>query len=350
MPHKLDVYVDLVGGLHGKEPSVAVEIVETVYKHLFLVAAKAGTWRHLLQALRFLSVTVTTDSLNELLQWILSSEMGNFDQFPSWLILSALPWVRRTSESAYEACLAQIPSHAFLELHGLVSTLQSLDIPSIPKNALALSIQLLPPPSEPLAVDASWKAAALAKMHPTIFADTFDRVAAIQIFVYEQLTQLSISFGLNHRRLADALLAAIGGWSEWGHPEKMLAEWIFQSQMLCEQGESDDLIIFKRSIAWQVVLGNCCRQSRHFPPILARTIFALVSAERISQLGWVHLDRLARYFALHLTSFDFKWPWDEWSHLAGKEGTFFNESSSEYLQVAFLKLTLEELSRYLNVF
>jgi hypothetical protein len=176
-------------------------------------------------------------------------------------------------------------------------------------------------------VDGSWNP---HYEHLTIFEDTFDvsisNFKFVQWQVIFDLRQLIENFELNHRKLAEILLISTP--ETIGHPEKIVCEFLF-GELLAARPEG------LSPICHEIVLMNCCRLVSLFPPIMAKSLFALVI--RLDEFGLVKICRLADWFALHLSNFDFKWKWTEWENILT-----LPKSS---LKLIFIKMVLEKLVR-----
>lgn len=316
----------------------------------FIFSLEAGNWKHLVQGLRVFSELASSrliskisflDFLSQATDFALcKSQNGQVSCYLAWAILSALPYASKVGK--------EDPTFSLIweRLSGWVKTTapHSKDLAIlIELNAefackewniwpqsevdVDLNLSLEPVDWSIVTVERSWNP---HYEHLTIFEDTFDLSISNLKFVKWQvvfdLRQLSENFELNHRKLAEILL--ISAPETIGHPEKIVCEFLF-GQLLAARPEG------LSPICHQLLLMNCCRLASLFPPIMAKSLFALVN--RLDEFGLVKTSRLAKWFALHLSNFDFKWKWTEWENILT-----LPKSS---LKLVFIKMVFENLVR-----
>lgn len=99
----------------------------------------------------------------------------------------------------------------------------------------------------------------------------------------------------------------------------------------------------------EVTLVHCCRvDPRGFPPAMARNLRAMASSScLVSTRSEGDEDArmaLARWFAFHLSNFEFRWNWEEWSRVADEE--MRKKSPTEWSPLArFLHFLFDGLAR-----
>jgi hypothetical protein len=125
------------------------------------------------------------------------------------------------------------------------------------------------------------------------FAGLANAGDATIIYFRFQLHMLTEAYELNHRRGAEVLFTSLPEVLE--HRERVICEVLLGKLLSC------DLSSDSRRSYYEVLLIDCCRLSRGFPPTMARSLLKLVSSMSV-----------ASWFAHHLSHYDFKWNWTEW--------------------------------------
>lgn len=144
-------------------------------------------------------------------------------------------------------------------------------------------------------------------------------------FHYQYMLHMLVeAFELNHRRAAEVLFSCLP--ESLATPEKIICQVLFGK--LVHATEPAKITYY------EVLLIDCCRLSRLFPPMMARSLMRLVTKMDMSADLSV-LSRLASWFAHHLSHYDFKWNWAEWKAIA--------ESSTITTQRIFLRLLIHRL-------
>jgi nuclear cap-binding protein subunit 1 len=136
-------------------------------------------------------------------------------------------------------------------------------------------------------------------------------------------------FAANHSKCIETLFAAVP--EDFGNPARIIQNVLF-GELLRTHQHDPFYHIYPESL-----LVDGCRFSKLFPPALAKTVFHLVLDE-MEELNYRAIVRLSSWFALHLSSFDFKWPWDEWKETA-------EDWPSTSLKRIFMQESLDQLIR-----
>lgn len=157
--------------------------------------------------------------------------------------------------------------------------------------------------------------------------DAFEEKVSVfdQWLLYTWLQQVLDYFNLNHRKCAEYLFTSIP--EDFGNASKIVQNLLFGELLRTHQHNPFHQIYI------ETLLVDACRFSKQFPPALARGLFALVASMDV--ISYRAVVRLADWFALHLSSFDFKWPWDEWKDAATWPATSMKRV---FLQEAFEQL------------
>lgn len=95
---------------------------------------------------------------------------------------------------------------------------------------------------------------------------------------------------------------------------------------------------------FQALLIDSCRAHRAFPPALVRCMRNFFNNSATCILDWIQLNLLARWFAFHLSNFEFKWPlWDEWANIVNT--TSGQDSHFSPSLTSFVRITIDFLTR-----
>ncbi len=140
-----------------------------------------------------------------------------------------------------------------------------------------------------------------------LFTDAFTAEKGdFYAFYYQFMLHMLVeAYELNHRRAAEVLFSCLP--SGIGAPEKVICEVLF--------GKLVHAIELTKIAYYEVLLVDCCRLSRLFPPMMARSLNRLVAKMDMTSDVAV-INRLASWFAHHLSHYDFKWNWAEWKAFA----------------------------------
>lgn len=337
IPHKMQHYLKLVVGVNKADPVLAGKIIVDLCDTLNRSIA-VGNWRHLVQGSRVLlelcaSGVIAKESIDQFLQALLKHAEGNV--FVRWLLLAVLPFA--PEPLALWSQLGQCPVEGCHDHNDLLVLCQRLAAASWPKDieprisnegTTPSQHELVPLDFDVLQVDPMWDG---TYQHMNIFVDTFEPGddASLRFCQWWNVLRLRMvleTFELNHPKLAEALLATPD--ETVGHPEKMVAEFLLGELLR-------DRVNGLRTVLYEVALMGCCRLTRLFPPVMARALLFLV--QRADSLDVVQRERLASWFAHHLSNFDFKWKWEEWAHVVDLE-----PSNAQRL---FVQTVLERLLR-----
>lgn len=185
----------------------------------------------------------------------------------------------------------------------------------------------------------SWNLESIESVHVSefkpleIFPDAFEGSsdAFTPVYVQFMLHMLIEAYELNHRRGSEVLFSCIPE-TTGAMPEKVICQVLF-GKLLRSSKSKCSVITY-----YEVLLIDSCRLSRMFPPMMARSLIKLVSGVSDLDADLEVLERLAGWFAHHLSHYDFKWNWAEWKEIA--------ESASEvnckriFLRLLIFKLLL----------
>lgn len=143
-----------------------------------------------------------------------------------------------------------------------------------------------------------------------LFSDVFEEPAGdvfSAIYYQFMLHMLIEAYELNHRRGVEVLFSCIPESSVSGvHIEKALCQVLFGKLLRSSSSAT----------YYEVLLIDSCRLSRMFPPMMARSLMKLVAHMNEKEADLEVLERLASWFAHHLSHYDFKWNWSEWKEIA----------------------------------
>lgn len=301
-----------------------------------------ANWRHMVQGVRAVleleAFGVLSGASVEafIAQWVHLGEAVSDvkkKQYIAWILLANLPFIRFDTKPLFHK-LSIVSTEGLPDLADLIQ-LNSVPF-SLKSELLESQAHDLPPLNlEGLVVDPTWDPTFL---YMTIFQDTFEPDESAEINFKKWNTILNLrqvfeSFELNHPRLAETLLNVPS--ETVGHPEKIVAEFLFGELLRTRRNGI-------KQVLYEVVLMDCCRITRLFPPVMARALLAL--SNRLETLDWVQQDALASWFAHHLSNFDYKWKWDEW-----REVIDLAEAAPKRLFVTSILEKLVRLSYYERV-
>ena len=146
-----------------------------------------------------------------------------------------------------------------------------------------------------------------------LFTDAFEEECSDEfsrIYYQFMLHMLIEAYELNHRRGAEVLFSSVPEGSGV-NVEKVLCQVLFGKLLRSR---------VRTSITYyEVLLIDSCRLSRMFPPMMARSLIKLVNQINEKEADLEVLERLAGWFAHHLSHYDFKWNWTEWKEIAENE-------------------------------
>ena len=140
-----------------------------------------------------------------------------------------------------------------------------------------------------------------------LFSDSFsaDKGDFFALYYQFMVHMLVEAYELNHRRAAEVLFSCLP--SSISTPEKVICQVVF--------GKLIHATVVTKIAYYEVLLIDCCRLSRVFPPMMARSLNRMVAKMDMSSDLEV-LNRLASWFAHHLSHYDFKWNWAEWQSIS----------------------------------
>ena len=169
----------------------------------------------------------------------------------------------------------------------------------------------------------------------SIFSDTFDVECCdcfSQIYCQFMFHMLIEAYELNHRRAAEVLFSCVPETcSESISTEKALCQVLF-GKLLRSRVQTSVTY-------YEVLLIDSCRLSRMFPPMMARSLMKMVNGIDEKEGDLEVLERLAGWFAHHLSHYDFKWNWTEWKEIT-EEGTGETNCKRIFLRLLIFKLLL----------
>lgn len=343
----MDHYVSLLSRVQAKSPELVKDILERILE-LFRSAAVNGPWRHFEQGARFFAASVAaglvavssfTTLCDSLLQVAESGGIREGD-FALWVLLLVLPvagsavlgpigsdygakvTAAMTKRSALKQAVPRDLATVWMLFEGAMSSASG----SVPISAFSQTLDLNLPR---LVADSFWDGDFEAL---SLFPDAYALGDGTECGHFEKWTlllgcrHLVESMELNHRQCADLLLNGLS--PRFLSPEKIIAQFLFGELLRSRVNGMANLV-------YETLLIDACRLSRAFPPAMAKGLQALFG--RLDELGFVATDRLATWFAHHLSNFDFKWPWDRWSAVLTAPPTS--------MQHVFVRFTLEKLLR-----
>lgn len=150
---------------------------------------------------------------------------------------------------------------------------------------------------------------------------------------YRWLDVIVEVFELNHHKTCELIFLALP------QQEPLLVNYLFSALL----DVSSTSIKVNRS---QVLLINSCKMSRAFAPTMIKALKVIMNEGHLLYDGvidHIRVTRLAEWFALHLTQFDFKWPWDAWQGLLTNEDKV--DQQVQNARKTFLTLAIDRLHR-----
>lgn len=142
-----------------------------------------------------------------------------------------------------------------------------------------------------------------------LFSDAFEVECPNEfskIYYQFMLHMLIEAYELNHRRGAEVMFSCFPEGSGV-NVEKVICQVLFGKLLRSR---------VRTSITYyEVLLIDSCRLSRMFPPMMARSLIKLVDKLDEKEADLEVLERLAGWFAHHLSHYDFKWNWSEWKEI-----------------------------------
>lgn len=311
LPHKLPHYSKLIILLNRDDPvlvgKILVDFADTMNRSIAV-----GNWKHLVQGVRVIfnlekNGIIDNESVKQLC--LMLAPLSQENRFIRWLLLATVPLTR--NPLAFYDLICKDPVEGLFDLQDLISLNAALSYgwtSPLDGDKIPTAHQLTPLDFSSLVVDPMWDG---AFQHMNILADTFesteDPLAKFnQWWTFLELRMVLETFEVNHAKLSATLLAVPS--ESIGHPEKIVAEFLFGELL---RHRTNGL----RQVFYEIVMMDCCRITRLFPPVMARALLTLVS--RIDTLNAVQRDLLAAWFAHHLSNFDLNWKWDEWKDVAG---------------------------------
>ena len=159
-----------------------------------------------------------------------------------------------------------------------------------------------------------------------LFSDAFSaEKGEFYAFYYQFMLHMLVeAYEINHRRAAEVLFSCLP--SHISAPEKAICQVLF--------GKLVHATELSKITYYEVLLIDSCRLSRLFPPMMARSLNRLV-AKMDMNADLAVINRLASWFAHHLSHYDFKWNWNEWKAIA--------ESNIITTQRVFLRILIYRL-------
>jgi hypothetical protein len=337
LPNKMENYSSLL--VQVDKTDLSSQVLEKVKKHM-KDATVNGPWRHFTQAIRFFATCTAAGILEKICFAELLSSLvdlvGKNDSslhlvdFILWTIAAAAPLAGPLGDvfpsletdlvGAYEKRVGQASAMPkdLVCVWNAMRTAVFVSSTNYPKEMVNLKFEI-----SSLIIDSNWDGD-FQTIH--LFDDAFTATEYEQWTISYWCRHLIESFELNHRRCADVLLFGIP--SRFGAVEKIVAQFLFGELIRNRANRISDIV-------YETVLMDCCRLWRAFPPAMARSLFVLY--ERLDEVGFMATDRLAAWFAHHLSNFDYKWNWSTWSSVLTAPPT-----SMQYI---FVRVTLEKLQR-----
>lgn len=366
LPHKMHSYISLLKLLRS-------EFVRAVLEQIALFLEKSlfskGPWRHFVQSLRFLAtcskerVFVCTDGTNSLSSFY----QRIIDQVGSFLSMGSVA----NNDNLYSCdflfwslCIALMHDVNQSEFMGPLKELMASrktvctssygdSHPSLPKDLSNVyqcvledlakskeiyakndysgeSVNFALPDSvlyfvlEDLVIDGSWNDdfEILEAEMPRDNEELDDSIKGQNTHkIVFNLRLLLLSMDFNHRKCAESLLAACEG--NFSLLAKFLiGELVIQvrSQNHLDSNDLAPCLSPLPPVSYENLLIDCCRVEKSFPPAMAKFVNVIV-LDRLAQnehsfWSFVRIERLARWFAHHLSNFRYKWNWERWDSIA----------------------------------
>ncbi len=304
------------------------ELVDTLNRSIAV-----GNWRHILQGIRIILEleilgVIKEESVTQLGRALVESHANAMDSeaksFIAWIALANAPFFPDPSQLFNPLNM----SFEDVDLNNLVSLNAELvrvgweGVKVTESTSNPNAYQLLPLDFGLLRVDPQWDP---TFVYRSIFTDTFEPGNAPSILFSQWWTIVNLrmvleTYEINHPKLASVILSVPP--ESIGHPEKIVAEFLFGELIRTRHNGI-------KQVLYEVVLMDCCRITRLFPPIMARALLSLF--KEIESLDAVQRLLLADWFAHHLSNFDFKWKWDEWKQVIDQP-----ESNPQRIFVTFV--------------
>lgn len=152
------------------------------------------------------------------------------------------------------------------------------------------------------------------------FVDSWEELVA-----YRHAFHLLSCASFNPRKCCDLLFASVP--ERIGSPEKVISQMLF-GEIMSSTSTSVDA---------EFIMIYACRHSKLFPSAMARCLLRLVDLIDEAHIDHFKVRSMASWFALHLSTFDFKWPWDEWKMIV--------DLPDHNAKVMFVSIAFEYLSR-----
>ena len=368
LPHKTEIISALVGVLNVGNREIISLCLERLNSHL----TGEMKWWHIVQVPRIM-VELTNNrviSLDKLDSFLLEtcekitgkSEAG---ELVAMSVLLALPWLSAgnlTALKSLDDCMRSLEALVNeQERYSLVSKAFDVQIAGFEAfqgdalAALFTAVRGLTGPItwkiEPFRIfegslseskshddfHVSWNNESIESVHVAefkplgIFPDAFDGSsdAFTPIYIQFMLHMLIEAYELNHRRGAEVLFSCVPE-SSGAMPEKVICQVLF-GKLLRSSKSKCSVITY-----YEVLLVDSCRLSRMFPPMMARSLMKLVTGINDFETDLEVLERLAGWFAHHLSHYDFKWNWAEWKEIV-------DSSAESNCKRIFLRLLIFKL-------
>lgn len=323
LPHKLNWYVMVAASV---DKDLLTELFKGVIEVMRAALNGGGPWRHFVQGLSFLCACggrglVRTDSLGQLINELAS----NKNPFVLWSLGASLPLMGNAIDTLLViqqvdsslSSLARLPIDVLgvwrcLKSHSFSNGMSCQNIEPIELPSVELLTNVI--------IDPTWD----GDFQPfRLFADSFptDLDEWQQWRIVYMLRVLVEAMELNHRRCAEFLLQAAAS-------EKIVVEFLLGELIRTRRNGMPVLV-------YESLLMDCCRLNKAFPPVMARGLNLIF--EQLDVLGFTATDRLASWFAHHLSNFELRWNWSNWQTVLEKPATS--------MMSVFVKLVIERLVR-----
>lgn len=329
LPHKISFLCSLLVKVSEAKPGLPEQVIRESFSFLKMSLSTKVSWRHSSQILRFFSLCLSNNLLS-------SSSL-------ECLIKSILRFASNEREIIYTTYLSKLTPFGAekrieddnLPLPSVVLEMMfKFSSPSLSpiKNDSSFSFEML---IDVLVVDPCWDEDfslqnILFSPSPSPLFKPFS-LPEDQFFIIYDIRHLIEGMECNHRKCADIIL---NGGCDPSLLERTLLDGDDKGRIVAHLllGE---LMRNRRNglneIVYETLLLDCCRLSPNFPRSLAQTL-NLIMENAMYNLDHTSIDRLANWFSLHLSNFDFKWNWDKWS-------CYLENSSSN--QILFIRLVLK---------
>lgn len=329
LPHKLNFLCTLILKIAEDKPGFPEQVIRECFSVLkkSLTSEACSSWRHSSQILRFFSACVKKNllscrSLELLVESFTNSSKDPIKAMYSYYLSMLTPFP------------SKIPDNLILpRMLEQMSKFSNEEIKqSAEKELFSLEMKV-----EDLVVDPCWDFGFFFESTNFIFKE--DSSIEDQFYIVYDIRHLIEGMECNHRKCADVILNSgcdpsllektlIEGGDDKG---KLVATLLLKELMRNRRNRLNEIV-------YETLLLDCCRLSSTFPRSMAQSLQALMDGG-MNDLDHSSIDRLANWFSLHLSNFDFKWNWNKWSSFLVEDGLEVDTNTNTN-QLLFITLVL----------